>query len=708
MVSLTAGPGNNTLDASGFRGVAILSGGEGNDTIIGGFGSDTLIGGPGNDTLKGNWGNDLISGGTGTDQLYEVRDVASTAFAAQTESLITVQWFPLPLGLVFEFDTLSGIETVDLTGSPSTDVFGLSGWTSGSASVHGGSGNDIVMAMVNPSVAADPLIEHPEIVLTNTGMTFTGSAGVIILDSIEEAQLAGSAKRDVLDASAFNGTVTLHGAASDDLLIVGQGNGYLYGGRGDDVFKFAPNATLDSYEVTGGEGADTLDFSAFASGVTVNLSSVGASQTILAGDLQLRLLAEDIESVIGGAGADLLTGNSLANTFTGGPGTDTINGLGGADTIVESADANFVLTNLALKIGAVLDTLSSIETAILTGGPSANNFDATGFSGAATLIGRDGDDALIGGSGDDLFIGGPGNDSMRGNAGDDTYQFDVDNALGDDKVDELPGAAAGTDTLDFSLTHSQSIKVDMSDTNLQTVHGTNLRLTLIHGDSLENVVGGDQADKLLGNSLNNVFTGGLGADVIEGWGGINTVQETRDANFTLTDSSLTIAGEKDLLTAIQRADLTGGAGNNLLNAAVFSGRVRLAGGAGNDILVGGKADDILDGGDGRDSLFGNEGSDALLGGAGDDQLNGGGGSDMLLGGFGNDTYVFDLSFNQGMDTDTVTELPGQGYNDMLLGIGLSGIDVNLFSAGPQAILDGDGVLLITLGLTNAGQVESSY
>ena len=50
---LAAGPGDFTLDASGFSGSAILQAGTGDDTLIGAQGPDTLVGGTGNDSLVG-------------------------------------------------------------------------------------------------------------------------------------------------------------------------------------------------------------------------------------------------------------------------------------------------------------------------------------------------------------------------------------------------------------------------------------------------------------------------------------------------------------------------------------------------------------------------------------------------------------------------------------------------------------------------------
>ncbi|WP_410971706.1 calcium-binding protein, partial [Salmonella sp. SAL4437] len=85
---------------------------------------------------------------------------------------------------------------------------------------------------------------------------------------------------------------------------------------------------------------------------------------------------------------------------------------------------------------------------------------------------------------------------------------------------------------------------------------------------------------------------------------------SNDNNFTLTDSSMVGQGT-DVLISIELANITGGAGNNSLDASAFSGAVTLDGGSGNDTLEGGSGNDFLDGGDGNDSLLGNDGDDTL-------------------------------------------------------------------------------------------------
>src|SRR6185436_11886878 len=191
---------------------------------------------------------------------------------------------------------------------------------------------------------------------------------------------------------------------------------------------------------------------------------------------------------------------------------------------------------------------------------------------------------------------------------------------------------------------------------------------------IEFIFGGDGNDTLIGNALDNGFIGGRGTDIIRGGAGINFVFETRDGDFLLTSTSPTTATlqitdalgtETDSLTDMQRAFLTGGASNNIMDATNYTGQVSLSGLGGNDTLYGGSGDDSLSGGNGEDLLRGN------------------GGNDSLAGGNDNDTYIFDQSFQQG--SDTITERVGQGAHDTLQGVGIAGVDIDLFSTAVQVI-----------------------
>ena len=93
----------------------------------------------------------------------------------------------------------------------------------------------------------------------------------------------------------------------------------------------------------------------------------------------------------------------------------------------------------------------------------------------------------------------------------------------------------------------------------------------------------------------------------------------------------------DALFTIEKASLTGGAGDNTINASAFTrGAVTLIGGAGNDTLIGGSKNDSITGNGGNDTIVGNGGDDTLFGGAGIDDLQGGAGDDTLDGGAATD------------------------------------------------------------------------
>jgi Ca2+-binding RTX toxin-like protein len=156
------------------------------------------------------------------------------------------------------------------------------------------------------------------------------------------------------------------------------------------------------------------------------------------------------------------------------------------------------------------------------------------------------------------------------------------------------------------------------------------------GTGNDSLLGGSGNDILTDGDGNDTLTGGAGNDSLVGGSGTDRVVESGNVNFTLINTKLTGLGT-DILSSIERVQLTGGNSNNSLNASVFTlGAVILNGGGGNDTLRGGSSHDSLLGGLGNDLVYGNAGNDTLNGGDGNDILSGGTGNDSLLGGSGND------------------------------------------------------------------------
>ncbi len=280
-----------------------------------------------------------------------------------------------------------------------------------------------------------------------------------------------------------------------------------------------------------------------------------------------------------------------------------------------------------------------------------------GGIGNDELNGDDGADTLSGGTGWDTLLGGDGSDYLEGNSGSDQLFGDADNdtlsgGLGNDALN----GGEGTDTYDAS---GAAGGVDVY-LNHGVTRGAEGRDSLLN---IENVTGSAYADRLIGDSGNNVLLGGDGDDVIKGKDGDDTFAGG-DGNDRIIGGSGTdrISGDigNDTLFGLGGADtLEGGADHD----ALYGGRESdlLTGGFGEDRLRGNRGDDTLQGGEGRDHLRGGSGNDSLSGGTqvdyllgegGRDTLAGGAGNDVLFGGFGggvgdghSDVFVFDSTAN---------------------------------------------------------------
>ncbi|MEO1190699.1 MAG: S8 family serine peptidase [Pseudomonadota bacterium] len=142
---------------------------------------------------------------------------------------------------------------------------------------------------------------------------------------------------------------------------------------------------------------------------------------------------------------------------------------------------------------------------------------------------------------------------------------------------------------------------------------------------IEDVIGGDGNDSLLGSATGNHLIGARGDD--------------------------------DLRAGDGNDHLVGETGADSLRGQ--SGDDSLYGGSGSDELLGAVGNDSAWGGDQRDALAGGSGADWLYGGGSPDFLNGGSGADVAAGGPGSDTYVVDSL------GDLLRETASGGMEDVL-------------------------------------------
>ena len=392
-------------------------------------------------------------------------------------------------------------------------------------------------------------------------------------DPNRDMELTGTAGADKLVGAG--GEDNLEGLGGNDFLGGGGANDELDGGAGDDTLEGGPGAdTLDGGP--NGSAGDTITYARSAAAVRVNLGKATAEGGEAAGDV-----FENVENIIGSAGADWLRGDSNDNALSGGAGDDTLIGGGGGNDALNGGAGDDTLNG-----GAGDDTLNGGAGAdLLTGGPGVDTISYQGsdapvdirirydhasgghaegdvYRDVEHVIGSDhndrlsgvhrpegastgGDNTLSGAGGDDLIFSGSGDDEANGDAGDDTlYGGAGDDALdggaGDDTLIGGPGAdrfigGAGEDTASYATGRDEKVIVDLMWNASQPAADPN---NPSHSDGdyfpdghgVENVRGGPRGDTIHGDDGPNKIWGGAGADTLNARNGDDLIDGGPDGD----------------------------------------------------------------------------------------------------------------------------------------------------------------------------------
>lgn len=368
-------------------GVETVRGGTGGDTLTAGGGIATLYGGDGDDTLDGRTvasstsygenGNDTIltfdslintadcGGGTDTvtpdsnDPLVACETVVQTAnvtvsggvMTYNSANNITNNATIAASGTNYRVtDTGSGVSLTVGTGCTrvsatvadcpqagvtrivvnagnNNDTVNMNVTTSQPSTIDGGDGNDTLSG----NTGAQVLIGGAGTDTANYGSR-TAVTNISLDDLANDGQSGelDNVRSDVENVTTGSANDTLTGSSATNNLNGGNGNDTIDGGTGN------VNDTL-----TGGSGTDTLTYASMSLGVTVNLGTTTAQNTVNAGSDTIATF----ENITGGSGGDVLTGSSAANTMVGGLGADSISAGGGADTILINDGINDLLTS---------------------------------------------------------------------------------------------------------------------------------------------------------------------------------------------------------------------------------------------------------------------------------------------------------------------------------------------------------------------------
>ncbi|MEM1169864.1 MAG: calcium-binding protein [Cyanobacteria bacterium P01_H01_bin.35] len=371
----------------------------------------------------------------------------------------------------------------------------------------------------------------------------------------------------------------------------------------------------------------------------------------------------------------------------------------------------------------------------LYGDSNSNNYHGTNHDdvltgyqlddkgGALFLPAAAGDDQLYGYKGNDKFYGGGGNNILNGGDGSDTVLYvhsparvRVDlNPVGNKIYAEVNNPWGGIDKL----------------------------------YDIENVVGSDYNDTLIGNNKPNVLASAKGHDEMTGRGGADTfVFSTGDRNIAKMGQSSALDFGTKTITDFNPAEdkiqidvkayydhykkvdfdyvhfsdnnqLTIGTGHgvatlenisqnqiaDVLQKIEFIGEVNTSGTSGVDILIGNSdnndlrgwnGDDYVYGGDGDDILYGREGKDVLLAGDGNDFLRGHQGDDILIGGDGADYFAF-LRYT-GTGRDAIMDFTASEGDKILIATNRYGIsdlsEVKFNSSNNELLVKGNVIALL--------------
>ena len=402
-----------------------------------------------------------------------------------------------------------------------------------------------------------------------------------VMGSMYDDSLSGSRANNMIwglggndDLFGDKGNDTLRGGAGDDTLDGGDGDDTLEGGYGADV-------------LTGGEDDDTASYSASMMGVTVRLHASEAKGGDAEGDTwgdtvtveydnpdpeaadDEKVLEETVPDIVNLTGSgmnDVLAGDSRANTIMGGGGDDKIyGGPGGGDDMLHG---------------------------------DAGDDRIFGGIGTDTLRGGDGDDVLAGGMGADIFYGGAGSDMIYADSMDTIINGWVEMPPDDPDNPGTPLAEAAADPMTTDTVSYAKMK-------------TGVEVTLGEGGitNIENLIGTDENDTLVGDAGNNVINGLDGADSLSGG---------TDGNDTVSYEH----SDRRVSVDISGTDTASGghAQGDTLTDGTFE---NITGSAHDDILTGDGNANVLKGLGGDDELIGNAGSDTIEGGAGSDEMDGG-------------------------------------------------------------------------------------
>jgi Ca2+-binding RTX toxin-like protein len=753
--ALTGDGGNNVLDGAG-----------GNDKLYGGDGNDVLVGGAGADRLDGGAGHDFVSYDLKTAKKAVFVDLLHNVAKggdAQGDILLNIEGV---VGTKFgDFLVTGATGGADMRGLGGDDTISLNG---NNDAAQGGDGNDLILARGLDQRAFGEAGNDTIDAGAATNAQIEGGAGDDkLFGGSGNGVLVGGDGNDTLsDTSALSGsgvTVFAPGAGTDT--VIGDGNdtisyfdatsgvslnlgtGFAGGAAAGDAFSGILNANGSSFDdiltsatlglghaiLRGFDGDDKITLAgavdqAFGGAGNDTILLVGGGQTASGddGDDILDASGATGATLFGGAGNDKLTGGTGSEQFYGGDGNDILkdaNTASGPDTDIflpgagsdaVTGDGNDTIDYFDATAGVTLNLGTKVAGGAAAGDTFAGILNANGSdfddtlvsssAGAATILGRKGNDTitLLGAS--DRAFGGDGNDSITLSGTSETANGDAgdDHIIATGNLDNANGGE-GNDTIDLKggngLAHGDAGD-DIINATLETSAST-----LDGGAGNDMLTGGNSSDQLHGGAGNDILKDSTGAasaadrDIFLPGLGTDTV--TGDGNDTLSYADLAVG---------VTVDVAAGTASGTGVATSFSGILSVTGSSAGDTIVSlatGAGHAIIQGLGGIDTLTIKGTADQASGGDGNDTIHLQGSGQFADGGIGNDsidalgaTSAATLHGREGNDTLTGST----AFNDFFALETLIGSDtITNFTAGDKLLVElaTSGLAGIAAGVGNA-------
>jgi serralysin len=210
---------------------------------------------------------------------------------------------------------------------------------------------------------------------------------------------------------------------------------------------------------------------------------------------------------------------------------------------------------------------------------------------------------------------------------------------------------------DIQLSSKVDTKAGIGMSMNQMFFSTPTSLTWLAGD-IEHAKGSQYADSLLGNAFANALIGNAGNDELDGGGGADTLVGGLGSDVYTVDlykKTATTLALQDTVTELS------GAGVDTLRL-----RLSLNEGLSTQAFTLPSNIENMDAsltGLNKLNLTGSAGGNVLTGNAAANLINGGAGADIMLGGGGNDTYLVDNTKDQVIESTTVSNSTDAGGID---------------------------------------------